>query len=154
MLDIFKQLHGAWTLERTIVNYLTPSCSGSVTGTAKFAIINEHEYLFTEHGEFVTVNDAIAVQNEYIYTFDPAEQTINVYSSKEQTMLNKLFTLSFASQPNKLLTAASTHQCAADHYEAQYIIAPHNESYYLQVIITVQGPHKNYQSISNLYPAI
>lgn len=149
MLEIFKQLHGAWTFERTINNYLTPACSGFVNGKANFALINQHEYLFTESGEFVTDNNKIPVQNEYIYAFDPTAQTIIVYSSQEQTILNKLFTLNFAPQANKLLSAASEHQCAADHYTAQYIIEPDDSTFSLQIILAVRGPNKNYQSVTN-----
>lgn len=154
MLAIFKQLHGAWIFERTIVNYLSAACSGAVKGVAKFAHINEDAYLFTEHGEFVTANDAIAVQNEYIYKFDSAEQTIIVYSSQQQNIVNKLFSLRFTAQKNKLLSATCEHHCATDHYAAEYIIAPFDEEWFLQIIMSVRGPNKNYQAVSKFYPAI
>lgn len=152
MLDIFKQLNGAWTFERTINNYLTPACSGFVNGKANFELINQHQYVFNERGEFVTDNNKIPVHNEYIYAFDPVQQTIIVYSSQNQAILNKLFTLSFAPQANKLLSAVSEHQCAADHYAAQYILEPYSNSYALRTVIAVRGPNKNYQSITNFHP--
>ena len=130
-----------------IENHLHPDLSGQVTGTAQFLRINAFAYEFSEQGEFVMPHDTISVYNKYIYTYQPALQTITVYSAQQQVMQQQLFTLNFnATVDEQLFASSAEHLCAADQYVANYSFNLENTIPVLQAIFNVQGPNKNYKS--------
>ncbi len=135
---IFQQLKGSWELSRNIKNFLQPSLSGTVVGTACFDALNSTELSYIENGTYtLDTGSNTKISKKYIYKLLEAEQTIAIIDEQQ----NLLFKLVFATDAK----ASAQHQCIQDNYIANmHILSSTNNYDSFRLEFKVKGPTKSY----------
>lgn len=141
---VFQQLRGRWKLSRTITDRLTATVMIG-EGSASFlsagkdaAILHYREDLKVSFPDGLTTD----AYREYLYKLEAGK--IHVYFHGGPDTGKFFYELKFAIDTPK--TAAGSHLCISDLYNASYVL--HSDNYF-EIYYEVKGPKKNYLSQSH-----
>lgn len=142
VLEIFKDLEGAWQIQREIEDY------GNMEGTASFQKMkndsNLYSYHYQEKGTLqLTAGNQFPVHKEYIYAYKGGEISIHFWNDRREQQGELLHTLSFSQPLEKSwpFHAYGTHICSQDTYKAHYEFMDNNN---FKLTYHICGPHKNH----------
>ena len=169
---IFDALKGDWKLSRTISDGLSSDPAGDFEGTATFEPRKssdkscDAEYLYSENGEFTTIQGLkLKANRQYTWRYSKNQNIVTVYFVKKDGSeavdydfhtlgLRNLDSQSLENSRNAEpfeVTASGQHTCEADDYKVDYTFRMKSTSVIDQwtAKFTVCGPRKNYIAVSN-----
>ncbi|KAI9745739.1 MAG: hypothetical protein M1818_001275 [Claussenomyces sp. TS43310] len=152
---IFRALQGDWTVERSMISFISTYPSGRFLGTAEFmprypASEYDAEHLYAEEGDFETDNGMkFRATRRYAYRYQEATDTLSAWFVKTDNRSVDYLFHEFEVLPPEHGSgwrARAHHLCVQDTYDVIYEFRFRGVNIeYWTMKYTVRGPSKDYR---------